>query len=346
MISISPTRVSMYDFLYQDLQPVVSLLADAAQLSIPQTRLALPLSLQAIITALLAYELRHQASIVHKKLLTRGAVKELRHFNAMSFATIEATLYHRNDVTDAVFADMATVLKASHYIAIQIDATTAQVKILLTSLSILVLRELAILVEYSSLDHDELAQWFSLQPQFLLAAATDPYWYELTQFQSVQAAPEQETQLATSNYLQVIGRAAENVQQGAANDMLVFAPLANITLPHKIWLLQLAKIADIYLSRNRLRIASEPVTAPVRPLVKLGLISANNDNASATLSSNKTSISVNQPLPLWKNPTIFVVILVIAILGALAALKYNKQQSQGIVSAKDAVYKHDYLENK
>lgn len=92
MTTISPTRVSMYDFLYQDTQPMVSLLADAAQLSLPQTRLALSASLQAIVGALLAYQQRHQGQTVNKKLFNRGAVKELRQHNSMNFATINATL--------------------------------------------------------------------------------------------------------------------------------------------------------------------------------------------------------------------------------------------------------------
>ena len=54
MTTVSPKRVSMYDFLFQDLQPIISLLADAAQLSLPQARLGLAASLQAIVTALLA----------------------------------------------------------------------------------------------------------------------------------------------------------------------------------------------------------------------------------------------------------------------------------------------------
>lgn len=343
MTTISPTRVSMYDFLYQDMQPTVTLLADVAQLSLPQTRLALKSGLQAIVIALLAYEQHQQASAVHKKLLTRGAVKELRQYNAMNFATIAVTLYHRNDVVDAVFGDMATVMKASSYIATQIDASTEKVNTLLTSLSLLVLRELAILVDYSQLDHDELAKWFDLQPQFLLTASVDSYWYELTQFDLDQPVPAKlisDTPQVTASYMKVIGRADEDIQPGQHKDTLVFAPMADIELPNQRWLLQLAKIADICLSRNRLRITSEPATAPVRPLVKLGLISENKDNTLAT--PNKNPINLNKPLPLWRNPTIFIIILVIGILSALAALKYNKQKSQGVVSAADAVYEHDH----
>lgn len=343
MTTVSPKRVSMYDFLSQDLQPTVSLLADATQLSLPQTRLGLSASLQAIITALLAYEQRNQASVVHKKLFTRGSVKELRQYNAMNFATISASLYHRNDVTDAIFGDAATVMKACHYIAEQISARPMQVKTLLTSLSILVLRELAVLADYSQLDSDELAKWFELQPQFLSIASIDDYWYTLTQFQAVQTAPVQGTHQATPKYIKAIGRAPENVQQGRHNDMLVFEPMANIVLPHQRWLLQLAKIADIYLSRNRLRITSEPATAPIAPLVSIGLLGvSSDDNDDTQVTTREQPIKHDKSVPLWKNPVILIIILVIGVLGGLAMLKYQQQQSDGVLTASDAVYEHNH----
>ena len=342
MTTISPTRVSMYDFLSQDMQPMISLLADAAQLSLSQTRLGLSASLQAIVTALLAYEQRHQASTVYKKLFTRGAVKELRQYNAMNFATINASLHNRNDITDAVFGDMATVMKACAHIAVQIKASTAQVKILLTSLCLIALRELAILADYSQLDHDELAKWFALQPQFLQTASIDDYWYELTGFQPAQVSPSQDMQQATSNYLKVIGRAAENVQQGHHNDLLVFAPMPSIELPHQRWLLQLAKIADICLSRNRLRITSEPIAAPEAPLVSSRLLDANEDHTPVTTS--ETPIKQDKPTPLWKNPVILIIILVIGGLSALSALKYQQQKSNGILPAAAAVYEYNHPE--
>src|SRR5690606_2896812 len=170
MTTISPTRVSMYDFLYQDTKPMVSLLADAAKLSLPQARLAMDASLQAIVSALLAYQQHSDGQAVSKKLFGRGAVKELRQYNSMNFSTINATLYHRHEAADAIFYDNARVIKASEDIAKQIDATTSQVQILLTSLCVIVLRELAILAEYSQLDNDEMDKWFALQPQFLSAA--------------------------------------------------------------------------------------------------------------------------------------------------------------------------------
>lgn len=398
MTNISPTRVSMYDFLFQDMQPIVSLLADAANLSLPQTRLGLAASLQAIVTALLAYEQQYQASAVHKKLFTRSAVKELRQYNAMNFATINASLYHRNDVADAVFGDVATVMKASAHIAAQIDASTAQVKTLLTSLCLIVLRELAILAEYSQLDYDEINQWFALQPQFLSAARFemskpnlvsaelietdpstetrtsaentletelnnnsephllndeqlssnpppfDPYWYELTSFKPENHKPEQDMQLATGNYLKAIGRSPDNLQQGRHNDMLVFVEMEAIALPHQRWLLQLAKISDIYLSRHRLRINSEPDSPPKPPLVSLGLIGGNSDNTPATISEKP--IEYEASMPIWKNPVILIIILVISVLGALAALKYQTQKSNGHLLATENVLEQDLTEKR
>ena len=391
MTTISPTRVSMYDFLYQDTKPLVSLLADAAALSLPQARLAMTASLQAIISALLAYQQRHQGQALSKKLFGRSAVKELRQYNSMNFATLNATLYHRHDAADAIFHDNTRVSKASEYIAAQIDATTPQVQILLTTLCVIVLRELAILVEYSQLDHDEVNKWFALQPQFLSKArfaipvsnlavnesaddsdeaqttlsaieaekiqsvasderyliiteqltdnppAFDPYWYELTAFIPEQFEPVKDMQLATGNYLKAIGRSAENIQQGKHNDLLMFAPMTAIGLPHQRWLVQLAKISEIYLQRNRLRITSEPINPPKPPLVSSGLLSSNsnNDNTPSTLSEKP--IEYEASVPLWKNPVILLIILVIGGLGILATIKYQTQKSNGVILATEEV---------
>ena len=395
MTTISPTRVSMYDFLYQDTKPLVSLLADAAALSLPQARLAMDASLQAIISALLAYQLRHQGQALSKKLFGRSAVKEMRQYNSMNFATLNTTLYHRHDAADAIFHDNARVSKASEYIAAQIDATAPQVQILLTTLCVIVLRELAILVEYSQLDHDEVNKWFALQPQFLSKArfaipvsnlavnesaddsdeaqttlsaieaekiqsvasderyliiteqltdnppAFDPYWYELTAFIPEQFEPVKDMQLATGNYLKAIGRSAENIQQGKHNDLLMFAPMTAIGLPHQRWLVQLAKISEIYLQRNRLRITSEPINPPKPPLVSSGLLSSNsnNDNTPSTLSEKP--IEYEASVPLWKNPVILLIILVIGGLGILATIKYQTQKANGVVLATNEVLAQD-----
>ncbi|WP_288726697.1 hypothetical protein [uncultured Psychrobacter sp.] len=402
MTTISPTRVSMYDFLYQDTKPMVSLLADVAKLSLPQARLAMDASLQAIISALLAYQQHNDGQAVSKKLFTRTAVKELRRYNSMNFSTINATLYYRQEVADAIFHENARVIKASDYIAERIEATSPQVQILLTSLCVIVLRELAILAEYSQLDNEELDKWFALQPQFLSVErfvankpalvsteraepnenkkttistesglqpdlktevknttertllstaqladtppAFDPYWHELTTFKPENHEPVQDMQLATGNYLKVIGRSPANAQQGKHNDLLVFAEMSAISLPHQRWLLQLAKISEIYLQRNRLRITSEPASAPKPPLVSLGLIGGNNDNTPTTTSEKP--IEYDAPIPLWKNPVILIIIAVIGVLGGLAALKYQSQKSDGIKLATEEVIEQDLIKER
>lgn len=412
MTTISPTRVSMYDFLYQDTLPTLSLLADAAQLSLPQTRLAATASLQAIISALLAYQQRNQTQTISKKLFDRSAIKELRQYNALNFATMKTILYHRSDIANDIFGNSTTVTTASDYIASQINASTAQAQILLTALGVIVLRELAILADYSQLNEDELNQWFYLQPQFLSKARFtniqyinmlderihaddeslidintdakqsakselvdkesndeedfaktnitdirskdniakvilppfDPYWHELNQFVLADKDSVVGLQQATPNYLQAIGRAPENVQVGHHNDMLVFAPMSAIDLPHQRWLLQLAKIADIYLSRQRLRITSEPDKPPKRPLVNLGLIADYKNKASAPTSKDNTAIKhdKDKPLPLWKNPAILILIVVIGSLSALAAIKYQMQKSSGAVPATKTVLEQEH----
>ena len=398
MTTISPTRVSMYDFLYHDTQPMLSLLADAAQLSLPQARLGMDASLQAIVSALLAYQQRHQGQAVSKKLFGRGAVKELRQYNSMNFATISATLYHRHDAADAVFSDNARVIKASEHIAEKIDVTIQQAQTLLTSLCVIVLRELAILTEYSQLDSDEINKWFALQPQFLSAArfspeqthtssaetesnndllestteaveaiennsennaertllnaaqlsstppSFDPYWYELSGFKPENYEPVQDMQMATGNYLKAIGRSPDNLQQGRHNDMLVFTEMHAVALPHQRWLLQLAKISDIYLSRNRLRVNSEPANPPKPPLVSLGLIGGNNDNTPTTTSEKP--IEYEASTPLWKNPVILIIILVVGVLGALATLKYQSQKSDGAILATEEVLEQDAIDER
>ena len=395
MTTISPTRVSMYDFLYHDTKPMLSLLADASQLSLPQARLAMDASLQAILSALLAYQQQHQGQVLSKRLFGRAAVKELRQYNSMNFATMKATLYHRHDAADAVFSDNARVIKASDHIAEKIGATTQQVQILLTSLCVIVLRELAILAEYSQLDNDERNKWFAMQPQFLSAARFstdevqavpaetenidnepdtltersdnsvdsaaeltllnteqlsgtpppfDTYWYELTGFEPENYEPVQDMQLATGNYLKAIGRSPDNLQQGRHNDMLVFTEMHAVVLPHQRWLLQLAKISDIYLSRNRLRVNSEPANPPKPPLVSLGLIGGNHDNTPTTTSEKP--IEYEKSTPLWKNPVILIIILVIGVLGALAALKYQSQKSDGLILATEEVLEQDAIEER
>lgn len=379
MTTISPVRVSIYAFSYQNTQPLVSLLADVTHLSLPQTRIAVTSGLQAIVAALLAYRQRHSASAVSKNLFANNAVKKLRQYNAMNFATLGTIAYQRNDVALLVFEDNAHLKQASTYIAGQVESDESKVQTLLNYLTLIVLRELAILVEYGQLNHDELDKWFLLQPQFLSIEALnttvpaksasivdnhlsdvflenqnpedhhstqplvdasdlppfDHYWYELSRFKPAQDSRTQDMQQATPNYLKVIGRSAENLKKGHHDDMLVFSEMPNIVLPHQRWLLQLAKISEIYLSRNHLRIASEPDVAPTKPFVNLSMISGNDDAVPATTS--ETPIEYAKPRPLWKNPTIAVTLLVIAILSALALLKYQLTQPDIEATANDNI---------
>ena len=174
--------------------------------------------------------------------------------------------------------------------------------------------------------------------------AFNPYWHELTTFKPERHEPVQDMQLATGNYLKVIGRSSTNAQQGKHNDLLMFAEMTAISLPHQRWLLQLAKISEIYLQRNRLRITSEPVSAPKPPLVSLGLLGGNNDNTPTTTSEKP--IEYEASLPLWKNPVILIIIAVISVLGGLAALKYQSQKSDGVLLATEEVIEQDLIEER
>ncbi|PZO93110.1 MAG: hypothetical protein DI617_09105, partial [Streptococcus pyogenes] len=170
------------------------------------------------------------------------------------------------------------------------------------------------------------------------------HWHELTTFKPENHEPVQDMQLATGNYLKVIGRSPANAQQGKHNDLLVFAEMSAISLPHQRWLLQLAKISEIYLQRNRLRITSEPASPPKPPLVSLGLIGGNNDNTPTTTSEKP--IEYDAPIPLWKNPVILIIIAVIGVLGGLAALKYQSQKSDGIKLATEEVIEQDLIKER
>lgn len=362
MSTISPTQVSMYDFLYHDIQPTLSLLADATSLSIPQTHKATISGIQAIVAALLAYHQRHDAQMVSKKLFSRSAIKELRKYNAMNFATLSAISNQSHEAIDVLFENTTQITEACDYIALQVATDTSKIQILLNHLSLLALRELAILADYSQLDKEEIDHWFALQPQFLTMARFDTalesktiplstdltakkgsadlykkvppifdhYWFKLCKFRLLQDSMSQDMQQATPNYLKAIGRTSDNVENGRHNDTLVFDPMPTITLPHQRWLLQLAKISDIYLSRNRLSINSEPESPPTRPLVSLAMLSGNSEATPTTTS--ETPIEYDKPKPLWKNPAILVTLLVIGILGALAFLKYQLQQNDRSVA--------------
>ncbi|GAA0310829.1 hypothetical protein [Psychrobacter aestuarii] len=346
MTYISPTRVSMYDFLYQDIQPTVSLLADITRLSLPQTRLVMDEALQAILSALLAYQQAYGGQAVCKKLFARSAIKELRQYNSMNFKTINAAFYHRHDVTDALFGDSARVAKASERISARTQVPIAKVQILLCTLGAIALRELAILAHYSRLDFDEVDTWFALQPQFLynqkrgiealpdevhaLPTITcivsedvippdfDRDWHTLTGFNST-GNPAHNVPQSSSHYLTAIGRSPNHLLQNNQNDMLMFLQIPNINVPHQRWLVQLAKVSDIYLSRNRLRINSEPATPPAPPLVSLALLSGINNSVPNEQINHDEAPNP----PLWRHPVILLVIVVIGILGALATVKYQ-----------------------
>ena len=104
--------------LYQDIQPLTSLLADTATLSLPQTRIAVNSGIQAILT-FVSLPAAPPAQAVNQKLFSRAAVKELRQYNAMNFATLSATLYHRQDVTETLFIDSTRVNKACELLPIR-----------------------------------------------------------------------------------------------------------------------------------------------------------------------------------------------------------------------------------
>ncbi|MDO5769062.1 MAG: hypothetical protein Q4P13_06115, partial [Psychrobacter sp.] len=362
---ISPTRVSVYDFLYQDTLPLTPLLADIAQLSYPQAKIALQASLQAIVSALLAYHQHQDSATLIKKLLLRNVIKDLRQFNAMNFVTIEAAMAHRQTVADSLFMDSQVLSQSIDSISQAAKAPAKGVQILLTTLTVICLRELAILVDYAHLEAEEVDEWLALQPQFLAAerfiespidtvtqdsidtslvstaasnsqlalAATpkfNPQWFLMTKF-TVPNANAMIPQPASSDdgvphYAKVIGRSVSNASQSLHNELLSFAPMAAISLPHQRWLLQLAKISDVYLSRQRLKIASEPKAAPSRPLVNLGLMGNNNNNTPITAS--ETPIVYDSPAPLWRNPVILLIVIIIGGLGTLALFKYQAQLTE------------------
>ena len=370
---ISPTRVSVYDFLYEDTLPLTVLLADVAQLSYPQARLAMTSGLQAITSALLSYQSRHGGDAVLKRLFNHSGIKALRQYNSMNFVTLETAVYHRQTVTDTLFPNSKSISTASDYIATLIDADTHQVHKLLCSLSVICLRELAILADYAHLDAEDINNWLKLQPQFLSSArfatslvdpdtqannsndanlndyhnstgvnncppAFDPHWYEVTKF----APPASQVMTASDDgvphYAKVIGRSVANASQSLHDDSLAFAGMDAVALPNQRWLLQLAKISDVYLSRHRLKIASEPKTPPSRPLVNLGLL-GNANTTPATAS--ESPIVYDSPAPLWRNPVIWLIIIVIGSLGGLAFLKYQSQQAERAQKAAELIKKSE-----
>lgn len=400
---ISPTRVSIYDFMYTDTLPLTPLLADISHLSLPQAQRGLTASLQALLSALLSYQARHGGTAVLKKLFSRSGIKDLRQYNSMNFVTMSIALNYRQAVADAIFPDSRSLTAAVDYIAADIQAAPEHVYTLVTTLSVIFLRELAILADYAQLDSEDVVEWLQLQPQFLsparfdsanfepvnkdsaahLATLTqqnaawdyhnnkanannseglynttnlldsskpllnqeiaqdlaamdaiiapppfDPYWYELTRYSPAPIVIPDSHDDAVPHYAKIIGRSIDNADQSLHDDLLAFGPMAAVSLPHQRWLLQLAKISDIYLSRQRLKIASEPKSPPSRPFVSLSMLGVSPAVATPPVDKPGTAPLVPaKAKPLWKDPVILIICLVIGVLGGLAMLKYQSKQA-------------------
>lgn len=393
---ISPTRVSIYDFMYTDTLPLTPLLADISHLSLPQSKRALTASLQALLSALLSYQARHGGTTVLKKLFSRSGIKDLRQYNSMNFVTMSIALNYRQAVADAIFLDARSLAAAVDYIAADIQAKPEQVHTLLTTLSVIFLRELAILADYAQLDSEDVSEWLQLQPQFLSAARFDPvnndpalelatltqqnqawdkqnnnttnntnnntaatsdnhpkqilnqeivqdlaamdaiiapppfdrHWYEITHYSPAPIVITESNDDGVPHYAKIIGRSVDNADQSLHDDLLAFGPMGAVSLPHQRWLLQLAKISDIYLSRQRLRIASEPKSPPSRPFVSLSMLGVTPTVATPTDEmASKATLVPPKAKPLWKDPVILLIFIVIGGLGALAMLKYQSKQA-------------------
>lgn len=353
MTQIAATRVSIYDFLYVNTRPLLPLLADVAGLSLTQSRHGITYSLQAIVSALLSYEQHQGGAALLKKLLNRNSVKELRQYNAMNFVTLRIADKQGNGPCELLFHDSKRMRQVSERIAEKIDSSLAQSQHLLCLLTTIVLREIAILADFAQLNGQEISDWLRLQPQFLSHARFaadhsqsntnalptppefDSNWHQIVGFTPPTAHSGQTNnqQIAHNDkqpmphYAKAIGRTSSQGQQ--TTDTLVFAAMTGIQLPYQRWLIQLAKISDIYLSRQRLRIASEPETAPSRPLVNLGML-GNSDAIPETASERP--IEYDAPAPFWKNPVILLLVLIIGILSSLAILKYQGKQAERVAN--------------
>lgn len=365
MTALLPTRVSLYDFLFEDTLPIDSVFADEGNISIPQARVLIQNGIQAIISALMAYNQIQGSEAVLKKLLNRNQVKELRKYNAFNFKTLHVAYQNGNAISEVLFHSPEIQKQICQKLAKQADLQTSEVRHLLGALSLLCLREIAILVDFAQLDMQELADWFSLQPQFFqlerdrstlsnsetitetqpsstISAAYsipvfDQSWHDITGYKQPATSTEFNTD-QIPHYAKVIGRTKENnhnlatsengqvvVDNSNNSDVLTFDSMDNISLPYQRWLLQLAKISDIYLSRRRLKIAPEPVQPPSRPFVNFSF--KDLDNQSGNNDSTTDSESNDTHTPLWKNPVIILLIVVLGGLGLLAVGKYQYKKS-------------------
>lgn len=334
MTDINPTYVSIYDFLYEDTKPLVPLLADIANLSLLQTQQALSESIQAITIALLYFHQRqHQhGDAILKKLFQRSSVKDLRCYNAMNFKTMSSAYHQRQTSIEALFLNHDKIRASSEYIAQKVDGKASNIQAMLATLTAIALRELAILTDYAQINGEEIDQWLALQPQFLApirfqsnATADQPptfneQWYDILEFHPTIPTIQTEEH-SLPHYAKVIGRNKDNPNE-KTRDVLMFATMEYISLPHFRWLLQLAKVSETYLGRVRLKIASEPAEPPSRPLVSFG------SQTQAPSTASEAPIEYDDPTPFWKNPVILLVVFVLAGLSALALMKYQAKKSQ------------------
>lgn len=367
MTALLPTRVSVYDFLFEDTLPIDALFADIGNISIPQARLLIQNGTQAITSALMAYNQKQGPEAILKKLLTRSLVKDLRKYNAFNFKTMYTAYQNGHSINEALFRSTEVQKQVCQKLAQQANLNPSQVRDLLGALSLLCLREIAILADYAQLNEQEINDWFALQPQFFqlkrdipdaqalqsngvtmtsLAPSFDPFWHQITGYQLPTIATAYNSQ-QMPHYARVIGRTSNNTSASnnsnnnsiAANgplivdnsnnsDVLTFDSIVNITLPYQRWLLQLAKISDIYLSRRRLKVAPEPIQPPSRPFVNFGFLNIENGRDSDTQAEDRQS--VKDPTPLWKNPVLILLVIVIGGLTLLAVGKYQYKKSQTI----------------
>ncbi|WP_296403982.1 hypothetical protein [Psychrobacter sp.] len=361
MTALLPTRVSLYDFLIEDTCPIDAIFADIGSISIPQARVIIQAGIQGIISGLLAYNQMHGADAVIKKLLVRNQVKDLRKFNAFNLKTMNAAYQNGNTINDTLFDSNEIQKQICLKIAMQARLNPNLVRHLLGGLSLLCIREISILADYAHLDEKEIEHWFNLQPQFfqlkrgtvnavefnntnLLTAYKlpqfDSSWHDITGYQQ-PITPTDVLSEQMPHYAKVIERADQNsdnnylsaeekliVDNSNHSDVLTFDTMPNISLPYQRWLLQLAKISDIYISRRRLKIAPEPVQPPSRPFVNFGFLDTQKskkfDGHDVIVATNNSSGQ------LWKNPIIILLVLVLGGLSLMAIGKYKYKQSKVI----------------
>ncbi|PNK59767.1 hypothetical protein [Psychrobacter sp. FDAARGOS_221] len=358
MTALLPTRVSIYDFLFEDTQPIDALLADQGNISLPQARILVENGIQAIISGLLAYHQNYGADAVLKKLLSRSQIKELRKHNAFNLDTMHTAMQHGQNVSDALFESVEVQKAVCKKLGQLTDLSAGQVRPLLGALSILCLREIAILADFAQLDASELDTWFKQQPQFLhldrkIANLTlnenicdanafkmptfDINWGQLTGCHLPKSNNGIMSAEQMPHYAKVIGRTTQTTSQTPQttedgqlivdkadnSNILTFCAMDNIALPYQRWMLQLAKISDIYLSRNRLKVAPEPAQPPSRPFVSFGFL----DNKTPETNNHSAAVVTDQNKPLWKNPVLILLVLVIGALSLLAVGKYQYKKS-------------------